>query len=421
MFWKLYSRLQKLLGRFKQTLITYYKKFKTAPSVIKWFSIIWFIGSFGMILMPFMLPFYKQNGLTNTQILITQSVFMLVSVIAEIPTGVFADKYGRKLSVVLGDITFALGILTYFLGHNFYIFILAETFMGIGRAFNSGADEALFYDTLKDLGYQKHANFFIAFSDNLNTLGFIVSNVFSMYLVKIFSIRFIFILSFLFMLIESMFYIKIPEPKAGKNSEDFVPHYLDIIKTGINVIKNNSELLFYFVLGWLFSLTAYWAGYWTLQPLFVKIGLPIAMFAGLTIFRNLLDLLVNSVWPFLYKKLGVIKLVIVNQITAYMLLILGFVLWLMFKNPILTAVFMTMGSLLFGYARRYLFKDMQEQIPSNVRATVNSFGSLVRSFLIGVLNPLVGYLADKNLLLVEFGLPLVFIVASMGVIWVRDR
>ncbi len=408
------------LSRFIAKTCKAFAKLKTAPSTLKWFAIIWFLGSFGMLFMPFIMPFYKQNHLNNAQILLLQSIFMLVSVIAEIPTGVIADKYGKRLSLILGNLAFGIGTLSYFVGHSFTAFVLAEILMGIGQALYSGADEALFYDTLKTLGYEKYTNFFVAFSDNINIIGFFVSNLLGMYLVKLISIRFTLFASIIFLGLEVLVYLKIPEPRV-KGKEEFVPDYLGIIKQSLSLFKRQPQLVFYVVLGVLLSLTAYWSGFWTLQSLFATIGLPTAMFAGLEIIKNVLELLLNSVWPFLYKKWKALKLIIVNQTLAYFLLIGGFFVWILTRHVVISALIMSLGSLLFKNARGYLFKDMQELIPSEIRATVNSFSSLLRYLTIGLLNPLVGYLADKNLIAVQFGLPLIFISLSFILIATRFK
>ena len=386
-------------------------KLKTAPSTLKWFAIIWFLGSFGMLFMPFIMPFYKQNHLNNAQILLLQSIFMLTSVIAEIPTGVVADKYGKRLSLILGNLAFGAGTLSYFIGHSFPAFVLAELFMGVGQALYSGADEALFYDTLKTLGYEKYTNFFISFSDNINIIGFFVSNLLGLYLVKLISIRLTLFTSIIFLIIEIALYFKIPEPSPNPQ-EEFVPNYLDIVKKSLLLFRNQPNLVLYVILGILLSLTAYWSGFWTLQSLFTSIGLPAAMFAGIEIIKNILELVLNLIWPFLYKKWKALKLIIVNQSLAYILLLTGFCWWILTHSVVISALIMSLGSLLFKNARGYLFKDMQELIPSEIRATVNSFSSLLRYLTIGLLNPFIGYLADKNLIAVEFGLPLIFISLS---------
>ena len=51
-----------------------------------------------MLAMPIIVIFFKENGLTLTQIMILQSVYSLTVALTEIPSGYFADFFGRKKS-----------------------------------------------------------------------------------------------------------------------------------------------------------------------------------------------------------------------------------------------------------------------------------------------------------------------------------
>ena len=101
---------------------------------------------------PVVVLFWMANGLNLTEVMILQSVFSIIIVVLELPTGYFADLYGRKTSLVIGSLTLFFGIIIYSFGHNFFQFLIAEILWGISASFLSGANLALLYDTLKNLG-----------------------------------------------------------------------------------------------------------------------------------------------------------------------------------------------------------------------------------------------------------------------------
>lgn len=68
----------------------------------------------------------------------------------EIPTGVIADRFGRKTSIILGSIVLSIAALIYGSIPNFYNFLLGEFLFAIGVALISGADKAILYDSLKE-------------------------------------------------------------------------------------------------------------------------------------------------------------------------------------------------------------------------------------------------------------------------------
>ncbi len=90
--------------------------------------------------------------LSNTQIGLLQGAFFFVSLLSEIPAGVFGDIFGRKTSMIIGlglDLFFVLGMI---FGATFIWFLFIFIIKGLSKAFNSGSDIALFYDSLKIIG-----------------------------------------------------------------------------------------------------------------------------------------------------------------------------------------------------------------------------------------------------------------------------
>lgn len=86
-------------------------------------------------------------GLSLTLSLILGSTGWVTSSIFEVPMGAFADKYGRKLSLVIGLALVAIGDLSLVLMKNFWILMIFQTIAGLGFAMRSGSLEGLLHDT----------------------------------------------------------------------------------------------------------------------------------------------------------------------------------------------------------------------------------------------------------------------------------
>jgi len=82
------------------------------------------------LIMPVIVLFYKSNGLTMKDIFLLQSVYSLTLMILEIPTGYFADRTGRKNSILIGASLGFAGYLTYSLSFGFWQFVVAEIILG---------------------------------------------------------------------------------------------------------------------------------------------------------------------------------------------------------------------------------------------------------------------------------------------------
>ena len=62
--------------------------------------------------------------------------------IGEIPTGLVADKYGRKASIIIGLILHLIYLYTFIEKQGYYILLLASIFSGLYTCFISGSLEA---------------------------------------------------------------------------------------------------------------------------------------------------------------------------------------------------------------------------------------------------------------------------------------
>jgi DHA3 family tetracycline resistance protein-like MFS transporter len=87
-------------------------------------------------------------GLNPFQLVLVGTTLMVVILLAEIPTGVVADTYSRRLSVIVGVALIGLGFwLEGALAH-FGAVLMAQVLWGIGLTFTSGALEAWIADEL---------------------------------------------------------------------------------------------------------------------------------------------------------------------------------------------------------------------------------------------------------------------------------
>ncbi|MGH2380602.1 MAG: MFS transporter [Candidatus Limnocylindria bacterium] len=101
--------------------------------------------------------FLLDAGLSNTEAFAANAFFTLGQVIFEIPTGVVADTRGRRLSFMLGAGTLLLSTLLYLVMWNiqapFWGWAIASALLGLGFTFFSGATEAWLVDALAATGF----------------------------------------------------------------------------------------------------------------------------------------------------------------------------------------------------------------------------------------------------------------------------
>jgi len=102
-------------------------------------------GSFhGAVYMDFLMHHLHDYVLANS----VNVVFFCTLFLAEIPTGAYADTFGRKASYVLASLLWSLGLVIYGLSDSFLGFACAEAILAIGSTCVSGAFEAWLVDSL---------------------------------------------------------------------------------------------------------------------------------------------------------------------------------------------------------------------------------------------------------------------------------
>ena len=114
------------------------------------FYITRIIGNFEFITAIFVL-YLLANNLTMTEVLILQSFFTILIFLLEVPSGVIADLFGLKRTLIISELCIIIGFILYGLFSTFATFMIAEFFVALGWALYSGADSAFIYDTLKQM------------------------------------------------------------------------------------------------------------------------------------------------------------------------------------------------------------------------------------------------------------------------------
>ncbi len=107
-----------------------------------------------MVIMPIVVLFYQDEGLTMGDVLLLQAIFSVVIVVLEVPSGYVADVLGRRFSLLVGSTLATAGFGLYCVSSGFWGFLAAEMVLGLGASLVSGADSAMLFDSLAALGEQ---------------------------------------------------------------------------------------------------------------------------------------------------------------------------------------------------------------------------------------------------------------------------
>lgn len=108
--------------------------------------------SSALLFKTFLVFFYLENGLNFARIGILQSVFSATVILLEVPTGIWADRFGRGRIMGYGALAMTMSALGYLFFDSFAWFAFLEFLLAFGLTMTSGADSAFLFDALKRAG-----------------------------------------------------------------------------------------------------------------------------------------------------------------------------------------------------------------------------------------------------------------------------
>ncbi|PLW79733.1 hypothetical protein C0585_06220 [Candidatus Woesearchaeota archaeon] len=342
-----------------------------------------------VLFLPVWALFFQEVGLSLAQITIAATLMHVTIQILEVPSGIFADLYGRKKSVFLSALFFMLSILSYSFAYNFIHLLLGEILMGISFAFSSGAIQAMIYDSLYDLNkknnfkkVESHSFFISGISHSIAAIigGFIA--VYSLRLTFFYTL----IPGILLFLTNILFYE--PEHHKTVGDKDYLKHY----KEAWNFTKKHKKILFlmFYNASYIILTLAFFI---ILQPYMVKVGFQLKFFGYLYAFFLFVSALGSKFMSPIEEFLGYRKSMLLIPIST----IIGILIVFFSKSLLLSLIGISLFELNWGFLNPLISSYINEHLPTKYRATIISFNG----FLIGIGSlifiPLMGRLGDISL------------------------
>ena len=100
------------------------------------------------------LLYLASRGMNLVQIGILEAIFHIANMLCEVPTGYIADRFGRKTSRLLGRAAAFISSIVMISGSNFWHFALGIVFTSLSYNLESGAGDALIYDSMVECGQE---------------------------------------------------------------------------------------------------------------------------------------------------------------------------------------------------------------------------------------------------------------------------
>ncbi|HDR89994.1 MAG TPA: MFS transporter [Bacteroidetes bacterium] len=343
------------------------------------------IAKWFMLVMPIIVIFYQDNGLSMEQVFIVQAVYSVSIVLLEIPSGYLADVWGRKSTLVTGSVLGLAGYFVYCFSYSFRGFIVAEITLGIGQSLISGADSAILYDSLMEQKRQEEYALYEGRVISLGNFAEAVAGVTGGLLAGI-SLRtpFYFQAAVAFMAIPAALTLTEPERHFILVKKGF-RHILSIFKNALW----DDPMLRWTILFSAIAGASTLSMAWFVQPFFKAVDIPVPLFGVLWTLLNL-SVGLAALYSYRFSRyLGTSRTLALFSVG----LPLGFVLTGLF--PVIWSLLVLLAFYLIrGIATPVLKEYINRFTGSDVRATVLSVRNFVIRLLFAILGPFFGWITD---------------------------
>lgn len=297
--------------------------------------------------------------------------FFIGTMLFEIPSGIFADVYGRKRSVLLGGGLFVAATLLVPFLRNPFMLGLAFFLMGVGAAFRSGANEAWPVDNLKHHGQARLVQAFQGKVVALRSFGQILGPLLAAFLVKYLALRWLFAIDgafFLLALIPLWLTHEHGHQPRNVPAAKFFGESVRMARIASRVIFRHHVLRVLFF-GFAVSVLSYSAeSGW--QPLFAWTLLPLAGIGVVVAFQNIIRTIVAPLSTLITRHIPHAR---VLGILSGIHLLLTSLLFFAEPGKWWWAVIVYVGIGFLALEQPISFALQQRYVPSRVRATAISF------------------------------------------------
>ena len=341
-------------------------------------------------------PFFTENGLSQTQIMLLQTIFSVAIVLLDVPTGYVADRYGRAASLIAGSVAIGVGFMGYAAVHGFWQFAAAEIFLGLGFALLSGANEALVYDSLLADGRESYFRKYQANTQSLQFAAVVIAAPIGSLIASKYGIRPVIFIDGSVALLGTTACLLLREPPVQTSSE------VDAAAAATHSPWASMRVVLRYCLHgheqipWLLLLSATlngatYFGFWLAPVYYGSVGIPLAWFGVILAVRSGLKVVMSQSHGWVNRHVSDGR-----QLVAYSAMSVVAYLALAAVHQPVGILFLGLFDIVQALQGPLLSAKLHAVTPSHIRAQVMSVASLCRRGVYAVLGPLLGFSIDRS-------------------------
>ena len=364
---------------------------------------------------PVIILFYENHGLSFEQSLLLKTILSLSILVFEIPSGYFADIFGRKSCLVLGGFVWTLGLLFYCFQTSFTAFAIAEILSGLAGSLISGANTALGFDSLVMINQEQSYRYVEA---RLGAIAGITEAICGLIggLVAAINLVYPFYLQTICILLYFLIALTLVEPNLHQVDNDTSSkraiNHREIWSAIRFSLLENKNVKWLIIFSSNFGIATFLA-VWLSQADMQSRGLEVSSFgfawAAFHLIMSFASLKSTSIENILGTKKVFLGLVLLLGLSY---IFLGTV------NQMWGIIFIALIYFSRGVRGPLILNHINQNLPSSIRATVLSIKSFIFRFGFIIIAPVIGWITDTyNLDIALFLVGFIFIVFGCFCWW----
>ena len=360
---------------------------------------------------PFLMLFFLEKGLSYFEIGILYSIREITVNIIEIPTGVLADAFGRRRTMVFSFISYIAAFFVFNFSSFFPLFIAAMVLFSFGEAFRTGTHKAMIFEYLKINGWADQKVHYYGNTRAASQMGSAVSAVIAAFIVFYTgTMKVVFLYSTIPYFLDLLLMISYPKELEGPTGKLVMSEVsLSVKKVFASFFKAAKDPVFIRTLanisvpkGFHKAVKDY------LQPVIILFAVSFPLFTDLDEDKRI-SIMIGFFYTIIYvlnsfasKKAGSIsekfkhlcRPLNLSLLTAFATgIIIG--ITYNFELPVIAIAGFLVIYLLENFRRPIGVSYISEIIDDSIMATVLSTDSQVSAITASVIALLIGFLADR--------------------------
>lgn len=326
--------------------------------------------------MPILTFFLLAHHVPLAAIVFGTTFYSLFVFIGEVPTGLFADRYGQKASITIGYFLMVFGYLSIWLFPTVFGLYFAASVQGFADSFLSGSEEALIFESVKRQNTEAYQKLYSRFLSN-GQIGFMAATAIAGFVYQYFGASafapLIFATAFsTFICGTASLFLS---DRRGETHQREGSRLFSMLKESFTLIRKN-ETIFLLTIGAVLTLAGEYFLLGVYQPYFKVHDVP-AVWVGLALSCGTLLNVLATRYVYLLEEYLTLELILLFLNLA---IGGGFVLMAVFVHPaFLVGLYVCMNGI-FNLKEPIVSDYINSHTPTGIRATVLSGISFIRRF-----------------------------------------